>query len=261
MMMKSKQSLNNIPKLKPMSENIDSIWIKKLRPDYRRLDLIDTERKWQKTYLNKTFSIPTVMKNDWWVDTWLELVNYVKFSARWWPTPIISWDMENLFQSYNLPSPSENPNIDQYNSKLIPVIYDWFDTITIKQAGIYKIWFHYDVTILDNIQAIEFKVISNINWVVLTDRIWASWKTINIPWTITSWTDSLWWSISWTTMSHYTFNDLSDLLSVYSWNWTKNLYLMENETLQFIITITTSWTPNWVISLANIFLSYLRPNR
>jgi hypothetical protein len=265
-MIKSKQSLNNISQKSFLQNDEFQFWVKKPRPNYTWLDLIDTERYWQKTYNHKEHFIPTVRKWDWDINIWLELVNYYQFTAYWWPVQI-TWTntYTNIFQSFNLPTPIKPvfPEADEFLEGMIPMSYDWFDTLTVYQPWIYNVWFKYSVTLIDNIQAIEFKVISNINWVILEDIISASWKTLQIPWIITSWTDSLWWSISWTTMSTYLLDDLSDIFVIYGWNWQKNVYLIENETLTFTIKITSStwWPANWIISSADIFLSYLRPNR
>lgn len=262
-MIKSKQSLNNIPEKSFPQNDEFQFWVKKPRPNYAWLDLIDTERYWQKTYNNKTYFVPTVFRWEW-IDVWLELENYYQFVARWWPVPISwTWVYDKIFQSYELPSPSYIPDIDQYDPNLVPMQYDWYDLVTINKPWVYKVWFKYSIALIDNIQAIEFQVISNIKWIICEDVIWASWKTLQIPWVITSWTDSLWWPISWTTMSTYLLDDLSDIFVIYSWNWQKNVYLESNEQLKFIIKITSStwWPANWVISNADIFLSYLRPNR
>jgi len=240
-------------------------------PPRRRLDLIDTERFWQKTYINKRYWQPHVFV---WVDDkeiWLELLNYFVFNASLWPVvPFTPWDIIDIHQSYNLPSPV--PPLTENEVDLSPVTYDWFWDLTVKQEWLYEIGLDFEMQLIANVQSIEMFLESDVQGTILYYKIAGQTVPTIMKWTLDDWTlqdwevtptgDPVTWYVKPEVTITHTFSDLSTTFSTFSWNKKENVYISKDEVIspKFIITPTLAWPAQGSITKSNFTVRFLRPN-
>lgn len=261
----------NLPQPPQMKWLPDPWGKEKLTPRRTWLWLADTERFWQKTYQQKRYWQPHVYV---WIDNkeiWLELLNYFLFNASLWPTvPFIPWDIVDIFQSYDLPTPVPPLILNEVN--LSPMSYDGVWKVLIKQPWIYKVCFDFEMTLTSSVKAVEVFFESETRWTLFKYKQAASWTEIELlgeiddpelkDWEVTPTWDPVTWRIEPEVTVKHTFEDLSAIFSTLSWNKCKNVYLNQDEVVfvKFLITPSSTWPAQWSIDDANFSLQFLRPN-